>query len=391
MYNFIFSLDFFPKFGGAHHWLYKVGKYWPEPTIVLTSYIDKLIKEQQNFDSQPHGSIIKIKRFPFKVNSLGIDGNFFRNFLILSNFLKRFPSTSPILFHAVKATPEGVILALLKILYKRRNIKIITYAHGEEFLIAQTSRQLKLLTKWAFRASDLVIANSFSTQKLAKLFCLDSKIKVVHLGVDFEDYQIPLKERLIWRKRWGFPTKNIILITVARMEPRKNHATVIKALAKLREKGLPIVYILIGDGEERKKLETLVKDLAVEPHIKFLGCVSEREKIKSLCASDIFIMPSIQLGPMIEGFGIVFMEAAAAGLPSIAGNVGGQPEAVVHGKTGLVVDGKNADKIANAIQFLVENPDIRKRMGEEAKEWAKKHDWSIISKITYEQVKSYLG
>jgi len=380
MYNFVFSLDFFPKFGGAHHWLYKVGKYWPEPTIILTSYIDELIKEQQNFDSQPHGSIIKIKRFPFKVNSLGIDRDFFRNFLILLNFLSGFPSTSPILFHVVKATPEGAILALLKILYKRRNIKIITYAHGEEFLIAQTSRQLKLLTKLAFRASDLVIANSFFTKKLAKLFCLESKIEVIHLGVDFEDYQIPLKERFIWRKRWGFPQKNIILITVARMEPRKNQAAVIKALAELREEGLPIVYILIGDGEERKKLETLAKDLAVEPHIKFLGCVSEKEKIKSLCASDIFIMPSIQLGPMIEGFGIVFMEAAAAGLPSIAGNVGGQPEAVVHGKTGLVVNGKNLGEVKNAIKLLIQDYSLRQEMKSNAIKWAKNHNWPLVVK-----------
>ncbi|OAG26999.1 hypothetical protein TH606_09230 [Thermodesulfatator autotrophicus] len=325
----------------------------------------------------------EIVRLPFHVSSWGIDKNFLKNSYFLWKFFKK--TQKSVTIHAVKAIPEAANLLWLKFLWKDK-LRIITYAHGEEFLVAKTSKELRWLTRKALQISDLVIANSYSTQKLATEFCDEEKIHVVHLGVDFEDYQIPKNERQEWRKNWGFSEETVILLTVARMEPRKNQAAVIRAIAELRKEGLPLAYVIAGAGEEEKGLKELVQKHNLEPWVKFLGKISEEEKIKSFCAADIYVMPSIQVGPMIEGFGIVFMEAAAAGLPSIAGNVGGQPEAVRHGETGFVIDGKNIEELKEAIRRLAQDETLRQKMSEAARLWAREHDWSLVSKKIWELV-----
>ncbi len=326
---------------------------------------------------------LEIIRFPFCVSSWGIDRNFFKNTYLLWQFFKKIEK--PITIHVVKAIPEAANLLWLKFLWKDK-LKIVTYAHGEEFLVAKTSKELGWLTRQALRISDLVIANSFSTKRLASEFCDENKIHVVHLGVDFEQYQIPEEECQKYRQKWGFPENTVILLTVARMEPRKNQAAVIKTVAELRKEGLPLAYVIAGSGEEERKLKNMVQEYNLEPWVKFLGKISEEEKIKSFCAADIYVMPSIQVGPMIEGFGIVFMEAAAAGLPSIAGNIGGQPEAVRHEETGFVIDGNNLNELKEAIRRLAQDKNLRQKMGETARLWARKHDWSLVSRRVYEVV-----
>lgn len=318
--NFILSFDFFPKIGGAHLWLYQVGKYFSQPTTAITSDYPLLFSEQKEFDLQDHGNIKEIKRFPFKVTSWGIDLNFFKNFLILLRFFKTI-CTENITVHTVKSLPEGITLAFLKMFFNNR-LKIITYSHGEEFLVAKSSKQLKVLTKLALKSSYKIFANCNSTKRLAAQFCDKSKINVVSLGVEVDKFYIPIYKRKKWRLTWKFPKGTVVLVTVARIEPRKNHEKVMYALADLRKDGLSLGYVIIGDGPDKNRLEKLSMELGLGKWVKFLGAVSEEEKIMSLCAADIFIMPSVQIGPMIEGFGIVFMEAAAAGIPCIAGDVG---------------------------------------------------------------------
>jgi phosphatidyl-myo-inositol dimannoside synthase len=99
-------------------------------------------------------------------------------------------------------------------------------------------------------------------------------------------------------------------------------------------------------------------------------------------------MPSVQLGEMIEGFGIVFLEAAAAGVPSICGNSGGQMEAVRDGETGIVVDGRESANIATALRQLAREPQRRAQMGRNGRVWAEGFDWQRVCARTLEATRA---
>ena len=152
----IISFDWFPKFGGAHYWLHEVYKRWPEPITVITTDVRKEFGEEQDrYDRLDHGAISKIIRLPIKVRSWGVDYNFLKNSLLISNAIREHGGGAPVVVHSVKGIPETLSLVFLKIFLGKR-LKVITYAHGEEFLVAGTSRQLKVLIKLALGYSCLL-------------------------------------------------------------------------------------------------------------------------------------------------------------------------------------------------------------------------------------------
>ena len=379
--NILLSQDFFPKIGGAHKWLYEVYKTWPDPVIVLTqdySRHPELISQQIQFDSQNHGSI-EITRRDLEIDDINLfNSKYLVRFFKTLKLIQTIRAQKTLTLHCLRAFPEGIVGLALR-LFCRQKCKFVTYAHGEEILIARTSRQLQLFARMVYKRSDLVIANSNSTKKLVKDLAPDAKIAVIHPGVDTNAFNVSVERCTEYRKKLGWPEDTVILITIARMEPRKNHAAVIEVMAGLLKEGLPLGYLLGGTGEEDANLRKLVNKLGLDDRVKFLGRVPEKEKPLCFASSDIHVMPSVQVGSMIEGFGIVFLEAAAAGVPSIAGNVGGQSEAVLHGKTGLVVDGSNLSELKQAIRYLAENKPIREQMGSEGKIWAKKCDWDNVT------------
>ena len=373
--------DFFPKIGGAHLWLYEVYKRWPRQVAVLTQDYGcdvNLIGPQREFDSMNHGNI-KIFRENLESEDINIfNVKYIKQLFEVLRFIRNISNSRTMALHALRAFPEGV-WALAFQASCRRVCKLITYAHGEEVLIAKTSHQLLLLTKLVLRKSNLIIANSRSTKNIIKEIVPNANVAVVHPGVDINRFYVPKMQCDTFKKKQGYHYP-IILFSIARMEARKNHAMVIRAVAQLLKEGLPIGYLIAGTGEENNKLHNLVAELGLSSYVRFLGKIPEKEKPLYFASSDIHVMPSIQCGPMIEGFGIVFLEAAATGTPSIAGNVGGQKEAVLHGQTGLVVDGNNINELEKAIRYLAKNKKIRRRMGERAKKWAQQHDWNNVTK-----------
>ena len=380
MKDFILSFDWFPKIGGAHLWLYEIYSRWPRPVTVLTSTPELSSEKISDFLS---GYLLNnVVRLPICLNSWGIDASFLKTSLKLFRYLYQYRRCNSIFIHSLKSIPETSALFLSKFLLGSR-LKIITYAHGEEFLVAKTSRNLSFLVAFSLKLSDAIISNSNSTKNLMSLFLpKDKPVFVTKLGVNFHKYQMKQYRKIV-RSSWKVSDQDVVLITISRMESRKNHSAVIKVLSSLRKQGLPVVYVIGGEGEERENLLNIVHNLHLQDYVKFLGLLSEDEKIKAYNAADIHVMPSIKVGPMIEGFGIVFMEAAAAGLPSIAGNVGGQPEAVIHGKTGFIVDGTNLMELEQSLKKLILDSNLRENMGKNALLWAKQHDWSLIAKQTF--------
>jgi phosphatidylinositol alpha-1,6-mannosyltransferase len=193
---------------------------------------------------------------------------------------------------------------------------------------------------------------------------------------------LPERDVRAFRDNLAWPASTVVVATVARMEPRKNQAMLINAIAELQRQGVPLAYVCAGDGEERTRLVERAHALAIGNWVRFPGAVSDHEKALILCAADIHAMPSIRHGSMIEGFGIAFIEAAAAGTPSVAGNVGGQSEAVLDGKTGLVVDGSSLPAVCSALRRLALDGALREHMGQEGKKWAAGNNWTSVVQRT---------
>lgn len=381
--------DFYPKVGGAHLWLYEVYKRWPTPVLFLVKKnIDDAVTKTREleFDSKTHGMIKIIRKNIWDDNISLLDKKLYlQNFLFLKT-LRRACQCEHTRVHALRSFPEGITAIISKRIVRRVK-KVVVYVHGEELLIANTSRQIKLMARWVYRNADLIIANSNFTKTLLNQFYPGVKAEVVHPGVDSKFFMQSEIERKAYRKLLNIPNDTIVLTTVARMEPRKNQSMVIKAVAKLIKDGYRLAYLIGGGGEEKEKLISLSKKLGVENNVFFLGYVTDGEKKRIFCSADIHIMISKQVGCVTEGFGIVFLEAGAAGIPSIGGKVGGQLEAVINGKTGLIVDGENLTEVKHAISYLYSNRKTRIQMGKEGMLWAMDNDWDQVSKRIFKKVK----
>ena len=387
--NIVISQDFAPMIGGAHLWLYEVYRRWPSTFVNVLTENCTMDKDQAQrqiaFDLQDNGKI-QIIRKDIHIEQIRLANiDLWKKYLKILNIMKSIDKDGYTYLHCLRAFPEGFSGALYKNFVSKK-AKLIVYAHGEEILITNTSRQLRWLAKHVYKNADLIIANSENTKKLIHSLCSNSHIACIHPGVNVGDYQKPKSETDEFRSKWNWPEETVIICTIARMEPRKNHATVLRAIANLRGKGHPVAYVCGSEGQEKIKLAKLAEDLNIAQWVHFTGTLSEKDKIMTYAASDIHAMPSIQLNEMIEGFGIVFLEAAAAGIPSICGNSGGQSEAVLNGKTGIIVDGTKLSEVEGAIQLLAENKSLRDEMGNQGRLWAAQNDWEIITQKIFNEV-----
>ena len=167
------------------------------------------------------------------------------------------------------------------------------------------------------------------------------------------------------------------LITVSRLEKRKNHEKVILAIRNLKQIYPDIVYICIGHGDEEDNIKKLVKELDLETQVMFFKDISEDLKNSLVAKSNIFVMPSIIEKSSVEGFGIVYAEAAQYSVPSIGGKDGGASDAIDHKKTGLFCDGNNLNEIYSSLNLMIENKKYLE-YGKNAKEFVAKFYWSNI-------------
>jgi len=222
---------------------------------------------------------------------------------------------------------------------------------------------------------DHVVSNSKYTKDLAIDCGVNSnKIKIINPGIN------PIKEinkKILNGAENFLKNKNPRLITVSRLDKRKNHEKIIMALRNLKQIYPNIIYTCVGYGEEENNIKSLVKELNLEDQFLFLKDISQDLKNALLSKSNIFVMPSIVHKKSVEGFGIAFVEAAQYGIPSIGGIDGGASDAIVDGKSGKICDGNNLDEIYSNINELLTNNSYLE-LGKYAKSYVKKFEWKNI-------------
>ena len=175
--------------------------------------------------------------------------------------------------------------------------------------------------------------------------------------------------------------RSMRIINVANMRPVKDHKTLLESFKKFTERMKGVHLSLVGDGPLRRQLEEFCTQQSIYD-VEFLGKLAHRDALKHIADSDVFILTSVE-----EGIPIVIIEALALGKPVIATAVGGIPEVVKDGVNGILVPPKSAEHIAKALERLLSDSGLRRKLGEAAAESVKDYTWSKIAE-KYERIYS---
>lgn len=226
------------------------------------------------------------------------------------------------------------------------------FFHGMDLLQAERSFWKKWLTKKIIQYSHALFVNSSATACILQRFT-DRRPVLVTPGV--EPRQFLTREES--RGKLGLSLEEKIVLSVGRFVPRKGFDVLIEAMKNVNAR-----LVIIGDGPDRQRLEALVSHASI-----LMSDVSDADRDVWYATADVFALPVREDRGDIEGFGIVFLEAALAGLPVVAGKSGGVSEAVIGGETGLLVDPRDVSAIAGAIRELLDDPGRAQAMGEAAR------------------------
>lgn len=221
------------------------------------------------------------------------------------------------------------------------------------------------------RAARVVALSRFTARQVASVHGVpEARLAVIHPAVD----PVLLREALVAPRRGA--RDSVTLLTVARLAARERYKgcdTVISALPAVLSEAGPVRYVIAGDGDDLPRLRALAGEQEVATAVTFARRVQGTRLPALYRDGDIFVMPSVAErradGWTGEGFGIVYIEAAWFGLPVIAGDGGGAPEAVQDGVTGYVVDGRDTGAVAAALIRLIKDRPLRERMGAAGRQW----------------------
>jgi phosphatidylinositol alpha-1,6-mannosyltransferase len=183
------------------------------------------------------------------------------------------------------------------------------------------------------------------------------------------------------RKKHGLGDRPVV-VCVSRMVTRKGQDVLVEALPRIRELVPDAALLLVGDGPYRSAVERTVDRLGLREHVVFAGRVPWAQTPDYYAAGTVFCMPTRTrlAGLEPEALGICYLEAAAVGLPVVAGDSGGAPDAVLEGENGFVVDGRNADLVADRCIQLLLDQELARRFGERGRAWvAEQWRWDDLA------------
>lgn len=247
----------------------------------------------------------------------------------------------------------------------------VILAHGNELLPSPNPAlrlPWRLMKQRVLESASLVIANSRYTQRLVAQLAPMAPVAALPLAVDHERFSPT--DRAAARAKLGLPEDKIVISTVARVQKYKAHDLVIDALALLDEdEQKQLVYVVAGKGPELDALKQRARERGVADQIIWLGFIAEEDLANVYNASDLFVLCTRDNDDdnSVEGFGLVFLEAQACGVPVIGARTGGIPDAVEEGNGGWLIDQDDLDALCGHLRTLVRSPEVFKEQGRRAR------------------------
>ncbi|MFB6506471.1 MULTISPECIES: glycosyltransferase family 4 protein [unclassified Streptomyces] len=277
------------------------------------------------------------------------------------------------------AAPLGLMAPALRRAGARR---LVATTHGHEAGWAQLPASRQLLRRIGEGTDTITYLGEYTRSRIAPALTPGAAGRMVQLppGVDEKTFHPGSGGDLV-RARLGLADRPVV-VCVSRLVPRKGQDTLILAMPKILARVPDAVLLIVGGGPYADDLKRLAVRTGVDASVRFTGPVPWEELPAHYGAGDVFAMPcrTRRGGLDVEGLGIVFLEASATGLPVVAGDSGGAPDAVLDGETGWVVCGGSSDEAADRIVTLLHDPELRRRMGERGRAWVEeKWRWDLLA------------
>lgn len=368
----LISEIFPPKTGGSGRWFWELYRRLPRDGYVIAAGEDH---RQDAFD-ETHD--LRVARLPLTLRAWGLRSlTGLRGYLRAVRHLHRLARRENVKeVYCGRCVPEGVMALALKLC---TGLPYACYVHGEEG--APTGREYNWLVRRVFRNADFLIANTHNTMLVMQedWGVPANRLRLLHPGVDTRRFT-PVERDPAVRDSLGWGDRPVVL-TVSRLQLRKGHDQMIRALPMIRQAIPDVLYAIAGEGEERPRLQALVERENLNDHVQFLGEVDEDRLVECYQQCDLFVLPNRQIGKDIEGFGLVLLEAQACGKPVIAGASGGTAETMQVPQSGLVVPCETPDGLARTVSELLSDPQRMARMGWEARDWVVANfDWETLAR-----------
>lgn len=370
---FIITHEFFPKRGGIATFTEEIAR----AGAALGHSIEVWAQNAKNHPEKP---------WPFALRRLSLAGTHglpCRLKLIIQLIRERRR-----LRYATVYLPEpGPMLALMALLPLRafRPRRIVLTFHGSEILRFHADPVTRWLTRRLIRHAFRITALTHYTKNLLcerfpealpKTFLTPGAIRT----------DVAAKPCASDQSANVPTTDKIVVLTVGRIHPRKGQLLTLQALQALPvEVCEQIEYWIVGNAGNSRYTKTL-REAAARlngPRVRFLGNVPDGDLDHFYARAQIFALTSIDYGHSVEGFGLVYLEASAHGLPVVAHHVGGVAEAVVHDETGLLILPHHPKALTEAFRQLIDSPELRQRMGNAGRNWARRTSWSRAAELLF--------
>ncbi len=372
MRHLLVTNDYPPKVGGIQNYLWELWRRLPPESVAVycTPYADSVafdVRERYWIERSPEPWLIPYPWLPSRIDAIadrvGAE-------LVLLDPAVPLGLVGPHLRH-----PYGVIL------------------HGAEVTIpGRLPVTRRILGRVLRRAVVTISAGEYALEEAQR--CAGSVLRsiVIPPGVDIERFRpLDSEQRAAARRRFGLEHDDLVVSAVSRLVPRKGMDVLIRAAAELRSR-YPRLRVLIGGaGRQHDELSAVIRELRAP--VSLLGRLDDGDVGELYGASDLMAMLCHERwwGLEQEGFGIAFLEAAASGIPQVAGRSGGAHEAVADGISGLVIDQpRSVQVVVAAIAGLLDDPARRAEMGRAARRRAVEHfDYDVLARRLHQGIRGF--
>ncbi len=350
--------DFPPRVGGIQSFVHSLALEFPPDELVV--YASRW-QGAEAFDAQQPFPVVR-HHTSLMVPTPGV--------LRRAREIARHHDCDSVWFGA--AAPLGLLASGLR---RETGIRrAVASTHGHEVGWAMLPGARQLLARIGRECDVVTYLGEYTLRRLRAACGPQTTFVQLSNGVDTAEFS-PAADGAMVRERHRL-TGRPVVVCVSRLVERKGQDVLIQALPAIRRRVPDAALLIVGGGPYRDHLDRMVREAGLERDVVLTGSVPREELAAHYAAGDVFAMPcrSRRRGLEVEGLGIVYLEANACGLPVVAGDSGGAPDAVLEGETGYVVDGRDVVAVADHVSGLLEDGERRRLMGDAGREWVSR-EW----------------